>query len=112
MKWRLRSFDQPLPGAYPYAQYGPDGKAQHFPPEPLPEAQARIVLRYRIGNGLPRASYAECLEDVSTYQCFRLKNNPKFCIECTTTGLDNVPLAFNAPGLAPCKGCGVPVETA
>lgn len=108
MPFRLRSFDNAPPGSFPFREEG--AKPRNFPAQPLCEAQARIVLGYRKGNGLPRASYVECLEDVAAFQCKRLNNDPRFCVECGPVGESALPLAGNAPGLAPCKGCGVPLE--
>jgi hypothetical protein len=108
MKWRLRSYDSSPPGAYPFSQGGE--KPHRFPAEPMIEAQAHNLRAYRVGNHLPRSSYAECLEDVSTFQCFRLNNDPKYCVECSEDGMSNIALSPDAPGLQPCKGCGAHVE--
>jgi len=105
---RLRSYDVSPPGGFPFDQVG--DKPQKFPAQPMIEAQARIVQSYRKGNGLPRASYAECVEDVDRFQCKRLGNNPTFCIACNSDAPHQLSLPANAPGLAPCAGCGARIE--
>ena len=103
---RLRSYDVSPPGGFPFEQDGSD----KFATQPMIEAQARIVQAYRKGNGLARSSYAECVEDVDRYQCQRLGNNPTFCIECNPDDPHGLSLPANAPGLAPCAGCGARIE--
>lgn len=111
MKYRLKSFDQSPPGSYPFTQRASQGfVTREFPAEPLIEAQARAVSAYRSGNNLPRSSYAESLADISIQTCWRLGNNPIFCIPVDAATPNQVALAANAPGLAPCAGCGVKVS--
>jgi hypothetical protein len=107
-KFRLKTYDQSPPGSFPYEQRGSHPRL--FPSEPLIEAQARNVSAYRSGNNLPRASYAESLVDVDNYTCRRLGNNPQFCIPVDAATPNQVALTANAPGLAPCAGCGVRVS--
>ncbi len=107
-EYRLRSYAIPLPGGYSYVQ--PEPKGRKFPAQPMPEAQAQTVWDYRKGNGLPRASYAECLVDVDRYQCIRLGNNPMFCIPVNQDAVNQVAVASNAPGLQPCATCGAKVS--
>ncbi len=99
MSFRLRSYDYTPPGGYCFPG---------FPCAPMIEPLARQVAAFRKGNGQPRASYREALEDVDGYQCASRGNNPQFCIECTA-GNPQIALAENAPGLAPCATCGAPV---
>lgn len=103
--YRLRSYEVNPPGGYPYEQTGTPSR--RFPAEPMLEAQARNVQAFRKGNNLPRSSYQECIQDVDQYQCARLGNNPKFCINCETS--PGMALAENAPGIAPCATCGAKV---
>lgn len=106
--YRLRSYDVSPPGGYPYIQ--PEPKGQKFHAEPMIEAQARIVLAYRKGNGLERATLKECIVDIDRYTCSRLGNNPSFCIACNQDAPDAITLANNTPGLnGPCAGCGAAV---
>ena len=79
---------------------------RQFPTVPVIESQAQAVSAYRKGNGLPRSSYVESLEDVSTFQCWRMNNDPAYCVECEGQGMGNLPMSENTPGLKPCKGCG------
>lgn len=106
-KFRLRSYDLNPPGNYPYEQT--TGIYHQFPALPLIEAQATTVQQFRAGNGLPRASFLECLEDVDSYQCQRLGNPTRFCVE-TDAAQPIVALNESSPAIAPpCRGCGAPV---
>jgi hypothetical protein len=107
MRYKLRSHDGGLPGGFMFKQQGPDGKMQTFPAQPIIEAQAHAVARWRAGNSMARSSIAEALQDVDCYQCQRLGNNPSFCIPANAadaaTGNSN-------PYIAPptgCAGCGI-----
>lgn len=102
---RLKSYEQPLPGNYPYEQV--EGIRRSFPSLPTPESQASAVSAFRKGNGLPRSSFVECLEDVDRYQCQRLGNNRTYCNCSDQKGI--VALNASSPIIAPCKGCGAPV---
>lgn len=101
--FRLRSYDLNPPGGYPYEQT--EGIRKPFPSQPLIEAQAAIVADFRKGNGLPRSDVKQALEDVDHYQCFRLGNNPRWCVP--VDGASILPLNTSSPIIAPCKGCGV-----
>lgn len=96
---RLRSYDYSPPGGYCFPG---------FQCSPMIEVLARQVQSYRKANGLARATYAEALADVDREQCARLGNNPQYCIPCADQSTQ-VALAPNAPGLAPCAGCGATV---
>lgn len=105
--FRLRSYEMGQPGGFPYDQ--PGAKPRRFTTQPLIEATARIVLAYRKGNGLERATLKECIEDIDRFQCARMGNNPRFCVQCNQDNPSEISMASNAPGLVPCKGCGAPV---
>lgn len=106
-KFRLRSYDVNPPGGFPYEQT--IGIYRQFPAVPLIESQAEAVYQFRAGNGLPRASKIEALEDVDCYQCQRLGNPHRFCVE-TEPGQAVVSLNASSPIVAPpCRGCGAPV---
>lgn len=107
MSFHLRSFDNPVPGGYQFTEGG--SKPRKFRQQPVPEPLAREVAAYRAANGLPRATYPESLQDVSSFQCERLGNNPAYCVSSDIVG-NIIPLAADAPGLAPCKSCGAVVE--
>ena len=110
MKFRLRTYDQAPPGGYPFEQF--EGIYRKFASVPLIEDQAKAVAAFRAGNHLPRASVAEALQDVDSYTCQRLGNNPGFCIPCDQAAAGGVqPVALNAssPIISPCGGCGAPV---
>ena len=104
-RYRLRSYDNTPRGGYFFEEFGP--KPRKFRGEPVIEALAKQVAAYRSGNGLPRASYHEAMEDVDQYQCRRLGNDPLFCVPC---GDDKTELASSPPGVnGSCKGCGAVV---
>jgi hypothetical protein len=103
--FRLRSYEMPVPGNYPYI----DPSGRKFRAEPMAEAQAHNVEAFRKGNGRPRATYAECLEDVDRFNAKRLGNDPRFCVEVNADDPHQLGVSANAPGLEQCKGCGAPV---
>lgn len=108
MKYRLRSYELTPPGGYPYEQQGL--KPRIFPSVPVIEDQARSVSAYRQANGLPRSSYKECLVAVDRQVAARLGNSPAWCVIETDNTSETIALSANAPGLAPCKGCGARIE--
>lgn len=77
--FRLKRHDHAPPGGYPYEQT--EGIRHKFKAHPDINDQARIVSDFRAGNGLPRATFAESLQDVDEYQCspYRLNGNRKWC---------------------------------
>lgn len=104
--YRLRSYDASPPGSYPYEQT--EGIRKSFAAVPIIESQAAAVSAFRKGNGLPRASLKESLEDIDHYQCRRLGFNRAYCIPCA--GESVVALNTSSPVVAPpCRGCGAPV---
>ena len=102
---RLRSYDQSPPGGYCYVEPG-------FPKMCVPviEDIARGLSAYRKGNGKPRASVAECLQDVDQFQCARLNCDSRFCVSTSTQAGAAPVVAINAshPIVSPCIGCGIP----
>jgi hypothetical protein len=107
--FRLRTYEQTPPGGYTFDEMGP--KPRHFRGEPMIEALAKQVWGYRKGNGLPRATYKEAIEDVDRQTCARLGNSTRFCISCEQND-GQVAMAADTPGLSgPCKGCGAPVTS-
>ena len=75
----LKSYNQGLPGAYPYVQT--QGISRTFPVMPRIEEQAQLVSAFRIANHLRRASLVECLEDVDAFQVARIKAHPDWCYQ-------------------------------
>ena len=109
MTYRLRSYEAPLPGNYPYEQT--EGIHRRFAAQPIIEAQAQIVSTFRKANGLPRASIGECLQDVDSYQCQRLGNHPTWCTSCDPNSPRPVAMLPSNPNIAPpCAGCGAPIQ--
>jgi len=106
--YRLRSYDITPPGGFSYHQT--DGIDRVFRSSPMIEDTARSVMAFRKGNNLARATYPECLFDVSCYTCSRLnaRLRPQFCV-AAEPGVETIALNANAPGIAPCTSCGAPV---
>jgi len=106
MSCRLRSYDISPPGGYCYVEPG-------FPKMCVPviEDIARSLSAYRKGNGKPRSSVQECLQDVDYFQCARLGCNPAYCVSTSPKagGAPSVALNQSSAIVAPCRGCGVPV---
>ncbi len=104
------SYDVVPPGGYPFAEGG--AKPRRFASQPSIEAQARTVQGYRKGNGLPRTTYAECVADVDHYVATEiLKGSPKFTVQVSEDLPEAVAMSANAPGMKPCAGCGVPLDS-
>lgn len=91
-------------GGFPYTQ--PDPKGRDFPSVPMLEAQAQTVLAYRKGNGLARATYHECIEDVDHFTANRLGNDPRFTVAINVDAPAQIAISETTPGLSPCAGCG------
>lgn len=105
--FRLRSYDNAPRGGYFFEEYGP--KPRQFTASPMIENLAKQVWGYRKGNGLPRASYHEAMEDVDRYQCRRTGNDPNFCIPC---GENKAELSADPPGVnGQCASCGAVIKT-
>lgn len=100
----LISYDIAPPGLYPYEQT--EGITRKFPALPTIESQAQAVSAFRTGNHLPRASVAECMEDISIYNCQRLGCHKNYCRPVGVEGTSNLALASSNPIIAPCRGCG------
>lgn len=104
--YRLKSYAEAPPGTYTYTQV--TGISREFPPQPLIEAQAKIVSAFRQGNNLPRASLLETLEDVDRQNCYRLGNNLRWCYYNDQRFVASEFGAFiNGKG---CAGCGAKLE--
>ena len=78
--WVLKSYQQPIPGNYFYVQS--TGIEHKFKANPIVEEVAKAVSALRIANQLPRASLAESLEDVDTFNCAVRKNDERWCRWC------------------------------
>lgn len=107
-KFRLRTYELSPPGGYPFEQT--TGIGRSFPSVPIIEDQARAVAAFRAGNGLPRSSFKEALEDVDCYQCQRLGNINSFCVD-TDPQAHIVAMGPTSPLINPpgCGGCGAPI---
>ena len=81
--WVLKSYQSPIPNNYFYVQR--TGIYQTFAANAIIEEVAKAVSSFRIANKLPRASLAESLEDVDTFNCEVRQNDPRYCRECVTS---------------------------
>jgi len=95
--WVLKSTNKVPPGSFPYVQT--EGIYRKFPAESDLNIQAHIVLEFRLGNGLPRATIEEVTLDIILHTCERLGNMKKYCFD--TEGKPYV-----APTSKPASGCG------
>jgi len=102
--WVLKSQLRCPPGSFPYEQT--EGISKKFEASPLLEEQAHRVADFRKGNGLPRATVAEALQDIDCYTCARLGNNRRFCYDTDRTYAEVSPMANRASGGGGCHGCG------
>lgn len=105
--WILKSYNVAPPGSYRYEQT--DEIRHSFKQRPSIEDVAKSVSDFRIGNNLRRASLGESLEDVDTFLCRQLNNNPQFCRETDSTfeAARSTHVFFQKN----CPTCGNPVTT-
>src|ERR1044071_5844521 len=104
MRFRLRSYEESPPGGYPYTQRR--GIKRNFPSVPVIEEQPRIVADFRAGNGIPRATIAEALEDIDAWTCWRLGNMRQYCVPVDDEARASVALGVSSAIVQPCAGCG------
>lgn len=104
--WVLKSHLKCPPGSFPYEQT--EGINRKFESWPLIEEQARRVADFRKGNGLPRATVPEALQDIDLYTCWRLGNNPRFCYNTDRSYSDVSPMGQRT-ATGGCRGCGARV---
>lgn len=103
----LKSYQQPIPGNYFYAQT--EGIQHRFAAVPFIEDVAKNVSAFRIANKLRRGSLAESLEDVDIFNCAIRNNDEKFCRECSDS-FESV--HANHPFVKrSCATCGTPSKT-
>lgn len=104
MSWRLKSHTQAPPGGYPYEQR--EGIQRKFKTTYDIAVDAKAVADFRQGNNLPRATLAECMEDIDLQTCQRLGNMPRWCYDTEQS------YVATTPKLRPksCSGCGAKVE--
>lgn len=107
-KCRLKSYEQPIPGGYLFEETFKGIK--HTFKEPIIEGTATGLSAFRRGNGIPRSSIKECIEDVDRYQCLRLGNNRTYCT-CSDGQTGIIALGTASPIVTPCKGCGAPIRS-
>ena len=109
MNCRLRTYESNPPGGYLYVQT--QGIKRNFPAQPLIEAQAKIVSAFRAGNGLPRASVRECLEDIDHFNAERLGCHRMWTVPIGTSVAESkvISMQQNHPAISKCAGCGATV---
>lgn len=95
----LQKYSPFPPGGFPYKQT--DGLEHYFPDIGLDIVQqGNLVLAFRLGNRLPRASLQEVVADIDVYTCVRLKGSG--CID------SDAPIPIPAPRSGGCSSCGGP----
>jgi hypothetical protein len=99
MLW-LKSLLNCPPGEFSYAQ------GRQFDRTPLVHELASSVADFRKGNGLPRASKMEALEDIVVYTVARIGGNLEYCYETDLS--PGALLQSESPGSS-CAGCGASV---
>jgi hypothetical protein len=104
--WVLKTYNSAPPGSYHYEQT--DEIRHSFKQRPVIEDLAKAVSNFRIGNKLRRASLGESLEDIDTFICGQLKNNPQFCRETDSTFTEA--RSTHPFFQANCPTCGTPVK--
>lgn len=92
------------PGGFPFSEVV-NGVEMKIPCIGLDFAsQAREVLKFRRGNGLPRATFEECFDDLNTYTCRRLGCDPAHCSDGTRPTANMAPIPVSK-----CSSCGAKV---
>ena len=96
---RLRRYEKTPPGGFVYQQT--EGIARKFGTSYDLYTDARTLQDFRAGNGLSRATFAACLQDIDEYTCLRLGGMPEFCHD------PDVPYSQTQPKLrAKNRSCG------
>lgn len=73
-----------------------------FGPSPLIDEPAKGLSAFRRANGIPRASVAECVQDISLYTCQRIGGNPAWCFDSDAPVNNLIPVHASGG----CAGCG------
>lgn len=104
----LKSYNLPIPGNYEYVQNLGDDREYRFKAMPVIEELAKAVSAFRVANHLPRASLAECLEDIDKFNCAIRNNDSRVCWDCASTFAQaRASHPFLKP---PCPSCGKPLN--
>ncbi len=75
----LRNILTVPPGGFRYDQPLPDGAVKKFASMNLAWTLAEEIADFRKGNGLPRASAREAIDDIEAATCQRLHDDPNWC---------------------------------
>lgn len=103
MACSLKSYDVSPPGGFVYTQVS--GVPHDFAPQPMMEALAQMVVKFRQNNNLPGANFNKALADISKQMCYRLNNDPTWCF-CSEGDTVAIALGVTSPLVTPCAGCG------
>jgi len=85
----------------------------YFPGDYSFSVQLQLILAYRKANNCSRATMEEVAEDLHTYNCNRLGNDPKWCrqvsgsVSIVTASPSSVP-PIKRPG--GCSTCGARIK--
>lgn len=107
---RLLDHHKVPPGQYWYEQtFEKDGRSLKKKWGSTPEigSLAAKVAGFRKANGLPRANIMDALEDIDSWTCQRLGNNPKWCHD-TDAKWEQIVASFHGPGCATCNKTSPP----
>lgn len=95
----LQKYSPFPPGGFPYKQT--QGLTHYFPDIGLDIVQqGNLVLGFRLGNNLDRATLPEVVNDIDIYTCQRL--NGFGCID------SDAPISVPMPRSSGCSTCGGP----
>lgn len=100
MVW-LRSFERNLPPGQFWYQQG----SKKFGSSPEIRSVAERVRNFRKANNLPRASINEALEDIVTFTCNRIGQNPTWCYDTN----DPLGVLVSQAASSPCASCGAQI---
>lgn len=102
---RLITYSKCPPGEFYFVQT--EGVYKKFTPTPEILSLAQHVGLFREANQLPRSTLPEALEDIDSFTCARLNNDPRWCYETDVPFSQLTPAALATP--QPCATCGAKV---
>lgn len=105
MSWRLKTHTTCPPGEYRYEQT--QGVIRKFKQHSDINTLSREVAAFRAANRLPRATFAEALEDVDFFNCQRLGFGEAWCYNTDKNFAATTPKLAKASG--GCGACGAKV---
>ncbi len=81
----LRNILQVPPGGWRLSQTLPDGTVKSWHSMNEAWTLAGVIADFRKGNGLPRATQREALDDIDEATCARLHDDPAHCVQKKTS---------------------------